>query len=102
MLNINVPTCLAGSVRGVRVVPVGRLTVFTGYTLLAEAGGVQSWAPTIASSDFFISDCTSRIRKVASDVEAFTNGFIAVTPLDPERNASGRRVKDFAFVAAPF
>jgi 5'-nucleotidase len=102
VLNVNVPTCLAGSVRGVRVVPVGRLTVFTGYTLLSEAGGLQTWAPTVASSDFFTSDCTSTVRKVASDVEAFTNGFVTVSPLDPERNASGRRVKDFAFVARLF
>lgn len=102
VLNVNVPTCTAGSVRGVKVVPVARSQVFTGYTLQSEASGVQTWKPTIANGNAFASDCTSTVRDAGSDLEAFNHGFIAVTPLDAERNSTGRKVKDFKFAATLF
>jgi 5'-nucleotidase len=103
VLNINFPTCATGSVRGVRVVPVGRVVVFTGYKLLSDLGGLQSWQATTSSGgNFFSSDCTSTREEVRSDLEAFSNGFATVTPLDPERHSTGRRVRDFQFVARRF
>jgi 5'/3'-nucleotidase SurE len=99
VLNVNVPTCATGSVRGARVVPVGRVVVLTGYRLLADVGGVQSWQPTTASGgNFFTSDCTSTLEEVGNDLEAFSHGFATVTPLDPERSSTGRRLRDFRFV----
>ena len=102
VLNSNVPTCTAGSVRGVKVVPVGRTTVFTAYTLQSTVGSVQNWKPTIVSGNPFASDCTSTVEDVGSDIEAVDNRFITVTPLDPERNSTGRKVKDFKFTATLF
>jgi 5'/3'-nucleotidase len=102
VLNINFPTCTAGSVRGVKVVPVGRLQAFTAYTLQGSSGGVDTWKPTIVAGNFFVSDCTSTAEEVGSDVEAFNVGFATVTPLDPERNSTGRKVKDFKFAAKLF
>ncbi|HSP96942.1 MAG TPA: 5'/3'-nucleotidase SurE [Candidatus Dormibacteraeota bacterium] len=102
VLNINFPTCTAGSVRGVRVVPVGRAQAFTAYTLQGSSGGVDTWKPTIVSGNPFISDCTSTVEDVGSDLAAFNVGFATVTPLDPERNSTGRRVKDFKFAAKLF
>lgn len=102
VLNINVPTCAAGSVRGVRVVPVGRAQVFSGYTLQGSSGGVDTWQPVSATVNPFVVNCTSTVEEVGSDIEAFVNGFATVTPLDPERNATGRKVKDFKFTAKFF
>ena len=102
VLNINFPTCTAGSVRGVKVVPVGRLQAFTGYTLQGSSGGVDTWKPTIVAGNPFVSDCTSTVEEVGSDFEAFIVGFATVTPLDPERNSTGRKVKDFKFAAKLF
>jgi 5'/3'-nucleotidase SurE len=103
VLNVNVPTCGNVGMRGVRVVPVGRLAVFTGYTLKSDVGGLQSWQLTVASGgNFLFSDCTSTKVKVVSDVDGFSNGFATVTPLDPERNSTGRKLKDFEFVADLF
>lgn len=102
VLNINVPTCASGSVRGVKVVPVGRGQVFAGYTLLSSVGGVDTWQPTIVPGNPFTTDCTSTVEEVGTDLEAFNNGFATVTPLDAERNSTGRKVRDFKFVAKLF
>jgi 5'-nucleotidase len=102
VLNINFPTCSSGSVRGVKVVPVGRVNQFTTYTLQGSSGGVDTWKPTIVSRNPFTTDCTSTVEDVADDVAAFNNGFATVTPLDAERNATGRKVKDFKFTAKFF
>ncbi|MDX2169143.1 MAG: 5'/3'-nucleotidase SurE [Deltaproteobacteria bacterium] len=95
VLNVNFPTCSSGSVRGVVLVPVGRSTTFTGYTLVGSSGGVDTWAPTSALINPFVVNCASTLEDPTSDVEAFTNGFATVTPLDPERNVTGRKLKQF-------
>lgn len=102
VLNINFPSCIAGSVRGVRVVPVGRLSVFTGYTLLSDTDGLEIWQPTIANGNFLASDCTSTVNEVSSDLDGFSHGFATLTPLDPERSTTGRRLRDFKFVTRLF
>lgn len=102
VLNVNVPSCGSLGVRGVRVVPVGRLADFTGYTLLSDVGGVQSWKLDIATGNFITSDCASTQVEVGSDLEGYNNGFATVTPLDPERSSTGRRLKDFEFVSELF
>jgi 5'-nucleotidase len=95
VLNVNFPTCTSGSVRGVVLVPVGRINTVTGYTLQGSSMGVDTWKPTIVSSNFASSNCASTLGEPASDVEAFVNGFATVTPLDPERNVSGLKLKQF-------
>lgn len=102
VLNINFPTCGVGSVRGVRVVPVGRSSNITTYSLVSDIGGLQTWQPTTVSGNPFTNDCTSTLEEVGSDLEAFNNGYATVTPLDPERNATGRKLKDFKFVEKLF
>lgn len=102
VLNINFPTCSSGAVRGVKVVPVGRSTVFSGYTLSSDVGGLETWLPTIAAGNPFTSNCASTRTDVATDLEAFNHGFATVTPLDAERHATGRRVRDFKFVTKFF
>ncbi len=55
VVNINIPTCTAGSIRGTKVLPLAT----SGYALT--------------------SNCTSTVTNVADDVAGFLNGFITVT-----------------------
>ncbi len=66
VVNVNFPMCAAGNGRGAKPVPLA----VTADDAVAPA------------------DCTSTVTTVRTDVEAFHNGFIAVTQLD----ASGRTV----------
>ena len=102
VLNINFPTCTTGTVRGVRVVSVGRSSTITGYTLLSDIGGVQTWQPVLQNVNLFASDCTSALGPPLTDVEGMTNGFATVSPLDADRSVSGRRLRDFKFVEKLF
>jgi len=95
VLNVNFPTCTSGSVRGLALVPVGRINTVTGYTLQGSSMGVDTWKPTIATLPFGTSNCASVLVEPGTDVEAFANGFATVTPLDPERNVSGLKLKQF-------
>jgi 5'-nucleotidase len=61
VVNINVPTCTAGSVRGLRQVPA---------------------ATSLDGRDINKVDCTSKAAAPADDVAAFTDGFASVTDLD--------------------
>jgi 5'-nucleotidase len=96
VLNINFPTCTAGSVRGVRVVPLGRLSTVTGYTLLADVSGVKTWKVNVASASL-ASNCASTAVNPQTDVEAFAEGFATVTPLDADATVSGARLANFRF-----
>ena len=99
VLNVNFPTCTTGSVRGVLLVPVGRITTFTGYTLVGSSGGVDTWAPTSTVTSPFVVNCASTLTDPTTDTEAFANGFATITPLDPERNVTGRKLKQFKLAA---
>ena len=66
VVNVNVPMCTTVRVRGVRQVPLA-------------AGAENAVSPA---------DCASTLSSVTTDVEAFHNGFIAVTQL----NADGQTV----------
>ena len=98
VLNINFPTCPSGPVRGVKVVPIGRLTNVTGYTLASDAAGVQTWTPTVQTGDFLASDCTSTLATPTTDLQGMNNGFATVTPLSADLTVSGAKLKDYAFV----
>ena len=75
VLNINFPTCATGSVRGVRVVAVGRSSNVTAYTLISDVAGVQTWEATVVNGNFLAPDCTSTLEDPQTDLEAFNNGF---------------------------
>jgi 5'-nucleotidase len=62
VVNLNVPTCPSGSLRGVKQVP-----------LATEGSGIGT--PP---------DCASTVTDVPDDVSAFLNGFASVTELTPE------------------
>jgi len=94
VLNINFPTCPSGSVRGVKVVPIGRVTNVTGYTLASESGGVQTWTPTVQTADALATDCNSTLAAPTTDLEAMNNGFASVTPLSADLTVSGFKLKD--------
>lgn len=99
VLNVNYPTCTVGAaVRGARVVAVGRLNTFTGYTLI----GPDTWQPTVASANFHLSDCTSTLAEPVTDIEAWNNGFVTISPLTAERSVAGRKLKQFRFVERLF
>lgn len=61
VVNVNIPTCTSGSVRGVKQVP-----------LATDAAGAVDAA-----------DCTSGATDPTTDIEAFREGFVAVTQLSP-------------------
>jgi 5'/3'-nucleotidase len=67
VININVPTCASGSVRGVKQVPA---------------------ASDLSGRDIGAVDCNSTASSPADDVDAFIEGFAALTVLD----ASGKTV----------
>jgi len=103
VLNINYPTCTTGTaVRGAKIVAVGRLTTIAGYTLQMDMGGVQTWQVNPASGNFVNSDCTSTLTEPATDLEAWNNGFVAISPLDSDRSLAGRKLKQFKFVERLF
>jgi 5'/3'-nucleotidase len=98
VLNMNFPTCSAGTMRGVRVVPLGRGSEIIGYTLVSDVGGTQTWQATVQSANIFATDCTSSLTVPTTDVEAMMNGFASITPLAVDLGASGRSIDDFQFL----
>jgi 5'-nucleotidase len=98
VLNVNFPTCPTGSTRGVRVVPLGRFSRITGYTLAAEGDGAQTWQPAVQNLNPFATDCTSGLGKPGTDLEALVNGFATVTPLGPDLTVSPRGLKRLRFL----
>jgi len=101
VLNVNYPTCTTGStVRGARVVAVDRLTKITGYTETPPSSG--NWQPNATTGNYSASDCTSVLEEPETDLEAWNNGFVAVSPLDADRSVSGRKLKHFGFLEKLF
>lgn len=88
VLNVNFPSCAS---RGVVLVPLGRVTRYTGYT----PAGPQMWTLTTSSTNPFV--CTSVLNDPATDVDGLTNGFATVTPLNPDLTLS-QKIKSFRFV----
>lgn len=91
-LSINWPSCSAGQVRGIQVVPLGALQTVTGY-VPAGAGSVQA----VVATSGLGSNCTSTLTNPVSDAEAFANGFVSATPLNVDQT-SGSRLRNFRFL----
>ncbi len=90
VVNVNFPTCTAGATRGIRLVPLGRASRVTGYTLTGSMGATQTFAPTIPPLNVLGSDCSSTLASPTTDVEAMVNGFASVTPLNADLTTSGK------------
>jgi 5'-nucleotidase len=98
VLNVNFPTCLVGSRRGLFVVPLGRGTVVTDYALTADDGRTKTWTPVVQTVSLLESNCTSTLVKPTTDLEAMRNGFAAVTPLRPDLTVDARTLRSFRFL----
>lgn len=97
VLNVNFPTCSAGSTRGVALVPLGRTTQVTGYSLTGTTGTVRTFTPTVAVTSAFASDCQSVLVDPETDIVAMANGYATLTPLNPDLTVS-QRIKSFRFL----
>jgi 5'-nucleotidase len=84
-INVNVPSCPTGTVRGVRLVPLGQTDAVTGYTPQSGAIDNGTFAPAIKIQNAVaVADCTSALRRASNDIEAFNNGFATATVLNPD------------------
>lgn len=86
ILNLNFPTCLEGSLRGLRVVDVGQTREVTGYEPGTEP---NVWVPQIQSNGLGSTDCRSTLNDPQTDIEAMSNGFASATPLGPDLAEEG-------------
>ena len=101
VLNLNFTNCPGGS-RDMRLVSVGRASQYVGYTLQSDVGGVQTWVVDRLATNLNAVDCASTVEDVATDAQAFTNGFATLTPLSAEGEVSSSRMRQFRFVAKLF
>ncbi len=81
VLNVNFPSCSSGSMRGIRVVPIGRSSQIVDYTLTSESGTTSTYLPVVESSSVLSTDCTSTLADPSNDVQALQNGFASITPM---------------------
>lgn len=84
-INVNVPSCPTGTVRGVRLAPLGQSDAVTGYTRQTGVIDNGAFAPAVKMQNpIAIADCASTLRSVSNDIEAFNNGFATATVLNPD------------------
>lgn len=86
ILNINFPTCVQGSLRGVRAVPLGRSQRVVAYDQGASA---DVWNPVVVNTPLGSTNCDSTLKFPATDLEAMSNGFASVTPLNVDLTDDG-------------
>jgi 5'-nucleotidase len=86
VLNINFPSCLQGSLRGVRAVAIGRAQEVVGYT---QQGSSDVWDPVVQRTPLGSTNCNSTLRNPTTDLEAMNNGFASVTPLNIDLTSDG-------------
>jgi 5'-nucleotidase len=89
LLNVNFPTCLTGTLRGVRVVKLGRLNRPVGFQLVQDMGTSATWQLQQASSGIGSTNCASTAPLPTTDLEALTTGWGSVTPLASDLTWSG-------------
>jgi 5'-nucleotidase len=91
-ININVPTCPTGSPRGNRIVPLGRGSEVSGYTVQSGSVGNGTFQPTIVNQNPIATpNCTGTPpATVTNDIQAFVNGFVTITWLMPDLTAPGQ------------
>ncbi len=94
VINLNVPDC-PGTLKGFRVVALGSLFGPESYTLLDDDGITQTYQLNTATN---ISNggCASPLTDPVTDVDAFFNGFAAITPLTESLGISVPDPDDYA------
>jgi 5'-nucleotidase len=98
VLNVNFPDCTSGATRGVVLVPTGRTSQVTGYTLSGSMGSTQTFTPTVAAVPYpFTSNCVSAVTDPATDIDGLINGFATLTPLNPDLTVS-QKIRGFRFL----
>jgi len=99
ILNVNFPTCAAGSVRGVAVVPLADSQDLLGHVVTSYmTTGPSTYQAVLSMANAFTSDCTSTLENPSTDIEAMNNGFASVTPLNPTLTPDSKLNK-FKFLA---
>jgi 5'/3'-nucleotidase len=84
-INVNVPSCQVGSVRGVRLLPLGQTSRVGSYTVQSGSIDNGTFAPVVVNQNAIsTSDCTSTLTRFTNDIEAFNNGFATATILNPD------------------
>lgn len=107
IININVPRCSSGSIRGVEVVPVAEVLTWTGYTEQPSPPNPPgTFLPTIdnqaLSAIIGQGDCTSTLEDPSTDLEAFLNGYISVTVLNPDNTVDNKLSRFRSLRKIPF
>ncbi len=97
VLNVNFPACSSGGTRGVVLVPTGRVSRISGYTLSGTMGSTQTFTPTLTSVNPFVGNCLSGVTDPGTDVDALANGFASITPLNPDLTMS-QKIRSFRFL----
>jgi 5'/3'-nucleotidase len=97
VLNVNFPSCSSGSTRGVVLVPLGRSSRITGYTLSGTMGSTQTFTPTVVNVNPFTGNCMSAVTDPQTDIDGLANGFATLTPLNPDLTVS-QKIKTFRFL----
>ena len=85
-LNVNVPTCGLGSVRGIRVEPLGRASSVTSFTTTSGTVGNGVFQPVVTNKGIINQniDCTTSASSFDNDIDAFNAGFISLSSLNPD------------------
>jgi 5'-nucleotidase len=85
-LNVNVPTCGVGGLRGIRAEPLGRAQTISGYGLTSGVVGDGTFQPVVTSKGVLNQniDCSTTATSFDSDIDAFNAGFISVTAINPD------------------
>lgn len=87
-VNVNIPTCPTGRLRGVKFLPLGYAGRVSGYTLNSGTIGNGTLQPTVVTQNPVATpNCNSTLADPTNDIEAFNNGFATVTGLDPDLNS---------------
>ena len=100
VLNVNMPFCNGtGTVRGAKVVATKQSQHLFGRNVIDYTESVPGTFDIVLSADnvFAPQDCTSALDKPVDDVEAFLNGFMAVSPMNPSVNPDSK-IKKFRFL----
>jgi 5'-nucleotidase len=76
VFNVNVPSC--ATLRGIEIVTVGRSKGVASYT----ESPTGTFTAVTANRNLFNVNCTSSLQDPADDIDAFTNGFAAISRLN--------------------
>jgi 5'-nucleotidase len=97
VLNVNFPSCSSGATRGVVLVPLGRATQISGYSLTSSMGNTQTFTPMSTFVNPFSTNCNSAVVNPPTDIDGLASGFATLTPLNPDLTVS-QKLRSFRFL----